>query len=89
MPAINPYHNSLANYPTAVEWKYAPDSLIVAPGADAREVKFLASRALYSSQADSALVLAPVEEQSQQIDEQAQQSAVLDQWALETAFRER
>lgn len=84
MPAINPAYSSQAY----ILPRYASEWTVVAPGADAREVRFLAGQALYSSQADNALVFDTTSEDIYQADASAQ-PAVLDQWALETAFRER
>ena len=82
LPAYTGYH-------PAVWPPYATELFVVAPGADAREVRFLASHALYSSQIDDALVLGPAHEEAHQTEAPAQPAAVLDRWALETAFRER
>jgi len=78
------YTTLYSTVPYATEWCW------VAPGADAREVQFLASRTLYSSQADDALVLDPLREETVQPEAtDAPPTAVLDQWALEVAVRER
>lgn len=83
MPFTTPSYYTAFASPGVDFLPYATERLVVAPGADAREVKFLAGRTLYSAQTDDLLVLAPAEETP------AQSTVVLDQWALETAFRER
>ena len=76
-------------YYPALGSPYATELFVVAPGADAREIRFLAGQALYSSQTDDALVLEPAQQEAQQPEAPAQPTVVLDQWAREMAFRER
>lgn len=65
------------------------DYSFVAPGADWHEIQFLASNALYSAQTDEVFAPELVELDSEPVDELTENSIILNQWALETAFQER